>query len=197
MTKKQNFVVAQIKENLKLKEYLLADVPNLIEISHLLTDALKCGNKILLCGNGGSAADAQHIAAELAGRFNYDRDSLPAIALTTNTSSLTAIANDFGYETVFAKQVQGLGRKGDVLIVISAGGDSPNVVLAMEEAKKKQMITVGFVGKTGGKVKELADYLIHVPSQSTPRIQEVHILTGHIVCSIVEELLFGNADITD
>lgn len=197
MTKEEGFVTEQIKENINLKEYLLKEVQNLIKISQQLTCALKNGNKILLCGNGGSAADAQHIAAELAGRFNYDRDSLPAVALTTNTSSLTAIANDYGYETVFAKQVQGLAKKGDVVIAISAGGNSPNVVLAIEEAKKKEAITIGFVGKEGGKLKELADYIIHIPSYNTPRIQEMHILVGHIICSLVEESLFGNADIVN
>ena len=194
MINEEDFVVKQIEESINLKGYLLSEAQNLIKISQQLIRALKNGNKILLCGNGGSAADAQHIAAELAGRFNYDRDSLPAIALTTNTSSLTAIANDYGYEAVFAKQVQGLAKKGDVVIAISTGGNSPNVVLAIEEAKKKEAITIGFVGKQGGKLKELVDYIIHVPSNNTPRIQETHIFVGHIICSLVEEYLFGDAD---
>jgi len=193
MINEEDFVVKQIEESINLKGYLLSEAQNLIKISQQLIRALKNGNKILLCGNGGSAADAQHIAAELAGRFNYDRDSLPAIALTTNTSSLTAIANDYGYEAVFAKQVQGLAKKGDVVIAISTGGNSPNVVLAIEEAKKKEAITIGFVGKQGGKLKELVDYIIHVPSNNTPRIQETHIFVGHIICSLVEEYLFGDA----
>lgn len=193
MINEEDFVVKQIEESINLKGYLLSEAQNLIKISQQLIRALKNGNKILLCGNGGSAADAQHIAAELAGRFNYDRDSLPAIALTTNTSSLTAIANDYGYEAVFAKQVQGLAKKGDVVIAISTGGNSPNVVLAIEEAKKKEAITIGFVGKQGGKLKELVDYIIHVPSNNTPRIQETHIFVGHIICGLVEECLFGDA----
>lgn len=193
MINEEDFVVKQIEESINLKGYLSSEAQNLIKISQQLIRALKNGNKILLCGNGGSAADAQHIAAELAGRFNYDRDSLPAIALTTNTSSLTAIANDYGYEAVFAKQVQGLAKKGDVVIAISTGGNSPNVVLAIEEAKKKEAITIGFVGKQGGKLKELVDYIIHVPSNNTPRIQETHIFVGHIICSLVEEYLFGDA----
>lgn len=193
MINEEDFVVKQIEESINLKGYLLSEAQNLMKISQQLIRALENGNKILLCGNGGSAADAQHIAAELAGRFNYDRDSLPAIALTTNTSSLTAIANDYGYEAVFAKQVQGLAKKGDVVIAISTGGNSPNVVLAIEEAKKKEAITVGFVGKQGGKLKELVDYIIHVPSNNTPRIQETHIFVGHIICSLVEEYLFGDA----
>lgn len=193
MINEEDFVVKQIEESINLKGYLLSEAQNLIKISQQLIRALKNGNKILLCGNGGSAADAQHIAAELAGRFNYDRDSLPAIALTTNTSSLTAIANDYGYEAVFAKQVQGLAKKGDIVIAISTGGNSPNVVLAIEEAKKKEAITIGFVGKQGGKLKELVDYIIHVPSNNTPRIQETHIFVGHIICSLVEECLFGDA----
>lgn len=192
MINEEDFVVKQIEESINLKGYLLSEAQNLIKISQQLIRALKNGNKILLCGNGGSAADAQHIAAELAGRFNYDRDSLPAIALTTNTSSLTAIANDYGYEAVFAKQVQGLAKKGDVVIAISTGGNSPNVVLAIEEAKKKEAITIGFVGKQGGKLKELVDYIIHVPSNNTPRIQETHIFVGHIICGLVEECLFGD-----
>jgi len=192
MTKEERFVIEQIKQSIELKEYLLSETQNIIKISRQLVGAIKDGNKILVCGNGGSAADAQHIAAELAGRFNYDRDSLPAIALTTNTSSLTAIANDYGYETVFAKQVQGLAKKGDIVIAISAGGNSPNIVLALEEARKKEAITIGFTGKQGGKLKELADYVIHVPSDTTARIQETHMAVGHIICSLVEEFLFGN-----
>jgi len=192
MKREELFVIGQIEESIHLKEYLNKEVQNLIKIAAQLIQALKNGNKILLCGNGGSAADAQHIAAELAGRFNYDRDSLPAIALTVNTSSLTAIANDYGYDMVFAKQVQGLVRKGDIVIAISAGGNSPNVLLAIEEAKKKEAITIGFTGKQGGRLKELADYVIHVPSNTTARIQEIHIFVGHVICSLVEELLFGN-----
>jgi len=187
----EKFITKQIKESIQLKEFLFKEIQNLINISQQLIRALKGGNKILLCGNGGSAADAQHLAAELAGRFNYDRNSLPAIALTTNTSSLTAIANDYGYETVFARQIQGLAKKDDVVIAISAGGNSPNIVLAVEEAKKKGAITIGFVGKQGGKLKKMADYVIHVPSDNTARIQEMHILIGHIICGLVEEVLFG------
>jgi D-sedoheptulose 7-phosphate isomerase len=193
----ENFVIKEIKEGIELRQCLLGEAQNLVRISQRLVSALKNGNKVLLCGNGGSAADAQHIAAELAGRFMYDRPSLPAVALTTNTSVLTAIANDYGYETVFARQVQGLATKGDVLIAISAGGNSPNVVLAAEQAGKMGVVVVSMVGKQGGKLKQLADYVIHVSSDSTPRIQEMHILIGHIICGLVEEILFGNAHTAD
>lgn len=192
MINEKDFVVKQIEDGMELKDFLLNEVENILTISKQLTNALKNGNKVLLCGNGGSAADAQHLAAELAGRFNYDRDSLPAISLTTNTSSLTAIANDYGYETVFSKQIQGLAKKGDVVVAISAGGNSPNIVLAIEEANKRGAITIGFVGKQGGKLKELADYVIHVPSNVTAQIQETHITVGHIICSLVEEYIFGD-----
>jgi len=196
MIDEKDFVVKQIKESIELKDFLLNEIENILTISKQLTNALKNGNKVLLCGNGGSAADAQHLAAELAGRFNYDRDSLPAIALTTNTSSVTAIANDYGYETIFIKQIQGLAKKGDIVIALSAGGNSQNVILAIEEAKKRGAITIGFTGKQGGKLKELADYVIHVPSNITARIQETHITVGHIICSLVEEYIFGDQNIS-
>ena len=192
MIDEKDFIIKQIRESIELKDFLLNEVENILTISKQLTNALKKGNKVLLFGNGGSAADAQHLAAELAGRFNYDRKSLPAIALTTNTSSVTAIANDYGYETIFVKQLQGLAKKDDVVIALSAGGNSPNVVLALEEAKKMGATTIGFTGKQGGKLKELADYIIHVPSNITARIQETHITVGHIICSLVEEYIFGN-----
>jgi D-sedoheptulose 7-phosphate isomerase len=185
-------IVKQLQESIRLKEYLQHEAKTLIAIAEQLVAAFRRGNKVLLFGNGGSAADAQHIAAELAGRFHLDRDSLPAIALTTNTSSLTAIANDYGYETVFVHQLRGLVAKGDVAIALSAGGNSPNVVLAIEEAKRRGAVTVGFTGKQGGKLKEISDYVVYIPSDDTPRIQEAHITAGHIICYLVEEALFGS-----
>ncbi len=192
---KVNEVLKQLQENIRLKEYLQSEAKTLITIAEKLEEAFRRGNKVLTFGNGGSAADAQHIAAELAGRFYLDRDSLPAIALTTNTSSVTAIANDYGYENIFVHQLRGLVTKGDVAIALSAGGNSANVVLAIEEAKRCGAVTVGFTGKQGGKLKEISDYVIHIPSADTPRIQEAHITAGHIICYLVEEALFGNGSV--
>ncbi|SNV62662.1 Phosphoheptose isomerase 1 [Veillonella rodentium] len=149
--------------------------------------ALENGNKILFCGNGGSAADSQHLAAELIGRFKKERRSLAAVALTTDTSILTSIANDYDYDVVFARQVEGLGRSGDVLIGISTSGNSKNVLKAVEMARSIGMHTIGFTGEGGGKMAELCDITLAVPSKVTARIQEMHILAGHIVCELIEE----------
>lgn len=154
--------------------------------------AFRSRSKVMLAGNGGSAADAQHIAAEFVNRFYFDRDGLPAIALTTDTSVLTAIGNDYGFDRVFARQVSTLGNKGDVLIAFSTSGTSVNIIEALKECRKKGITTIGFTGSSGGKMSDMCDILIRVPSEETPRIQEMHILIGHIVCSIVEETLFEN-----
>ncbi len=183
-------IKSQIEESIRLKKYLAANIEVLMSIADELVRGFRTGNKVLLFGNGGSAADAQHIASELAGRFYRNREPLPAIALTTNTSSLTAIANDYGYETVFARQLQGLVKKGDVVIGVSTSGNSPNVLLAIEEAKRRGAVTIAFTGK-GGKLKELVDYVLSIPSDDTPRIQEAHITAGHIICYLVEKELFG------
>jgi len=156
-----------------------------------VTDALRAGNKVLLCGNGGSAADAQHIAAELAGRLRLERGGLPAIALTVNPSVMTALANDYGYDMVFARQVEALGREGDVLVGISTSGRSANVVRALETARSAGLVTVGLVGRDTEQMEGLCDHLIAVPVQDTQRIQEVHIAAGHAMCEIVESALFG------
>lgn len=150
-------------------------------------EALKAGNKVLFCGNGGSAADAQHLAAELIGRFQKERRSLASIALTTDTSILTAVANDYGYDEVFARQVEGLGRSGDVLIGISTSGNSANVVKAALKARDTGMHTIAFTGEGGGKLKDICDITFAVPSKVTARIQEIHIMVGHIICELVEE----------
>jgi len=189
---KSNEVIKHLQESVRLMEYLQHEAGNLVTIAEKLEEAFRRGNKVLCFGNGGSAADAQHIAAELAGRFYIDRNSLPAIALTTNTSSVTAIANDYGYENIFVHQLRGLVTEGDVAIALSAGGNSPNVILAIEEAKRCGAITIGFTGKKGGKLKEISDYVIYIPSEDTPRIQEAHITAGHIICYLVEKALFGN-----
>ena len=185
---KEEDIAAQMEESIRLKRYLQEQVENLMTIANQLVQAFRKGNKVLLFGNGGSAADAQHIACELAGKFYLDRDPLPAIALTTNTSSLTAIANDYGYEAVFARQVRGLVSKGDVVIGISTSGESKNVLLAMEEAKRCGAIAVVFTGREGS-LNRLADYALSIPSHDTPRVQEAHIAAGHIICYLVEETL--------
>jgi len=152
--------------------------------------SLESGGTVFICGNGGSAADAQHIAAELVGRFLIDRKPLPAVALTTDTSILTAVGNDFGFDTVFERQIDALGRKGDVLLGISTSGNSENVVKAVVKAKEKGLLTVAFLGKDGGKLKEIVDFPVVVKSFSTPRIQEVHLTLGHVMCDFIEKFLF-------
>ena len=144
----------------------------------------------MFCGNGGSAADAQHLAAELSGRFYYDRPPLYAEALHVNTSYLTAVANDYSYDDIYARSIKSKGRKGDVLVGISTSGNSENILRAMKEAKARGMITVAMTGNGGGKMKEFCDYLLDMPSSSTPRIQEAHILVGHILCEIIEADIF-------
>jgi len=184
-------IVKQIEDSIKLKKYLQQEAKNLVAMADLLVDAFKKGNKVLLFGNGGSAADAQHIACELAGKFYLDRAPLPAIALTTNTSTLTAIGNDYGYEEVFVRQVKSLVKQGDIVIGISTSGNSPNVLRGIEEAKRLGATTIAFMGQ-GGRLKELVDYMLSIPSVDTPRIQEAHITAGHIICYLVEQALFGN-----
>lgn len=152
--------------------------------------ALQSGGKVLLAGNGGSAADAQHIAGELVSRFAYDRPGLAAVALTTDTSILTAIGNDYGYEALFARQVQALGRRGDVFIAYSTSGRSPNIVKALQTARSQGLCTIGFTGNRGGPMHELCDHLLAVPSPETPKIQEAHLVLGHILCGLIERALF-------
>ncbi len=160
------------------------------KVAAVCTDCLRGGGKILLAGNGGSAADAQHIAAELVGRFAFDRPGLPAIALTVDTSILTAVSNDYGYEAVFARQVQALGSAGDVLVGYSTSGRSPNIVRALAAAREQGMVTVGLCGAQGAEMTALCDHLLAVPSGTTARIQEMHLLLGHLLCELVESALF-------
>jgi D-sedoheptulose 7-phosphate isomerase len=150
------------------------------------------GNKVLFCGNGGSASDAQHLAAEFSGRFYTDRDALPAEALHCNTSYLTAVANDYSYDVIYSRLLKGIGNKGDILIGLSTSGNSKNIVNAFEVAREKGITTIAFTGASGGKLKALSDYLINVPSDDTPRIQESHITLGHIICQFVEEIYFAD-----
>ena len=175
-----------VKQDILANESLLATIKNVANVS---TDALRRGNRILLAGNGGSAADAQHIAAEFVSRFMYDRPGLPSMALTTDTSMLTAIANDYGYEQLFVRQLEANARKGDVFFGITTSGNSPNVLRAFERCRGLGIISVGLAGN-GGKIKSMCDYLISVPSSATPRIQEAHITIGHIICGLVETAIF-------
>jgi len=165
----------------------------IIEISKITYSVIKSGNKILLCGNGGSATDADHLAGELIGRFKNDRNPFPAIVLHQSTAALTAIANDYGYEEVFARQVKALGRSGDLLWAFSTSGKSPNVLKAIEEAKRVEMITVGFTGQKGTSMTQLTDFAIVVPSKDTPIIQEMHKIIGHIICQLIEEMFLNDS----
>ncbi|HRE39201.1 MAG TPA: D-sedoheptulose 7-phosphate isomerase [Chitinophagaceae bacterium] len=183
-----------IKASITTKEQILKDarlIDTIGNVVDLITTAFRNGNRVYFCGNGGSAADAQHLAAEFSGRFYTDRKALPAEALHCNTSYLTAVANDYGYDLVYARMIDGIGEKADVLIGLSTSGNSENIIKAFEVAKKKDMINIAFTGETGGKMKELADHLINVPSTDTPRIQESHITIGHIICQMVEEKYFS------
>jgi D-sedoheptulose 7-phosphate isomerase len=177
-----------VKEQLLQNDQLLSTVE---EIAAAITQAFRNGSRGYFCGNGGSAADAQHLAAEFSGRFYTDRKALPAEALHCNTSYITAVANDYSYDVVYSRLIEGIGNKGDFLFGLSTSGNSGNIVKAFEAAREKGIITIGFTGETGGKMKELSDYLINVPSKDTPRIQESHILLGHIICQLVEEQYFG------
>lgn len=190
----QNFIANQVKTSYETKQaiYNNEELMALIqEVSKITIEAYKKGNKTLIAGNGGSAADSQHIAGEFVSKFYFDRPGLASIALTTDTSILTAIGNDYGYEKLFSRQVQANGVSGDVFIGISTSGNSQNIIEALKECKEKGIITVGFTGANGGMMKELCDYCLCVPSNETPRVQESHILLGHIVCAVVEEEIFG------
>ena len=182
-----------IQSSIDLKTKVLND-PDLIEtVQKIVNQIIHCyenGGKVLFCGNGGSAADAQHLAAELSGRFYFDRHPLFAEALHVNSSYITAVANDYGFDEVFARLVMAMGSKNDILIGLSTSGNSINILRAFSEANSLGMITVGFTGQSGGQLKEKCTYLLNVPSNDTPRIQEVHILLGHIICELVEEMLF-------
>ena len=183
-------IKATFQASIDTKQTLINDMKRLeelLEVAGVASSTLKAGHKIMLCGNGGSAADSQHIAAELIGRFEKERESMAAIALTTDTSALTAIGNDYGYDQVFSRQVEGLGKSGDLLIGISTSGNSKNVVKAMEVAQSKSIRTVALVGdKPGGAMQAIADYVLAAPSTNTARIQECHILMMHTLCQLVE-----------
>lgn len=188
-------LIAQfVAESVRVKsEFFQTQASLVAQTSRKIAEALRQGRKILIFGNGGSAADAQHIAAEFVGRFIPDRRALPAISLATDTSALTALGNDYGYNAVFSRQVEALGNSGDVAIGISTSGNSPNVLEALEVARQKGLLTIGFTGQDGGKMKGLADVLFRVPTRMTPRIQETHITLGHVLCELIDRELFPEA----
>ncbi len=185
----QDIIKASIdtKQHILQNDELLTIINKVVDV---IVTAFKNGNRLYLCGNGGSAADAQHLAAEFSGRFYKDRKALPAEALHCNTSYLTSVANDYGFETVYSRMIDGIGQSGDVLIGLSTSGNSANIINAFEVAKEKGIITIAFTGITGGQMKSISNYLINVPSSDTPRIQESHIMIGHIICQLVEEKYF-------
>jgi len=193
MTSYKEFIKQQFKDSASIKNELAEKYSEEIEkIANLMIKALKDNNKILWCGNGGSAADSQHLSTELVSRLMFNRPAIPSIALTTNTSMLTAHANDFGFDSIFSRQVEALGNPGDVLIAISTSGNSENLIQAVQTAKSNQILTIALSGKNGGKIKNLADFSIIVPSDSTQRIQEGHITIGHILCDLIEQSLYGD-----
>ncbi len=186
-------IPALIKESIEVKQKLLQDQALLLSIEAIVDRvvyAYRSDKKVLFCGNGGSAADAQHIACELSGRFYFDRPALFAEALHVNTSALTAIGNDYGFAAIFARMVEAKGRKGDILFALSTSGNSANVLEAITAAKKQEMIIIGMTGESGGQMIDKCDYLLKMPSMDTPRIQECHMMIGHLICELVEQQLF-------
>ena len=187
MVNMENIIKLLFDKNIELHQAVKDElVPKIAQVADLIINAYAQGRKLLLCGNGGSAADAQHIAAELVGRFKKERRGLPAIALTTDTSIMTAVANDYGYDVLFSRQIEALGGKDDILIAISTSGNSQNIIRAVEVAKFKGLKTIGFLGNDGGLLKNLVDIPLVVPSQESDRTQEIHILIGHIICRLID-----------
>jgi D-sedoheptulose 7-phosphate isomerase len=187
-------IIERLQSSIEVKKQIISNkelIFNIEKAAEILIDSFKKGNKTLFCGNGGSAADAQHLAAELSGRFYFDRPPLPAEACHTNTSFITAASNDYGYRHSFSRYIKAMGKEGDVLIGLSTSGNSENVIEAFKAAKDLNMFCIGFTGSKGGKMKDFSDILLNIPSNDTPRIQEAHITIGHILCEIVEQTLFG------
>jgi D-sedoheptulose 7-phosphate isomerase len=194
MDRLKDFIARQGAASIHVKKAFFADVARVADLKHACTEAIACyrrSGKMMFAGNGGSAADAQHLAAELVSRFYFDRPALPALAFNTNTSSVTAIGNDYGYDKTFARQLEAYGVKGDIFVALSTSGNSKNILAAVTAAKSRGIFTIGLTGETGGAMREACDLLLCVPSRDTPRIQECHILIGHILCAAVEEALFG------
>jgi D-sedoheptulose 7-phosphate isomerase len=191
---KQDLIKKNIKDSLKIKKDLLKNetlIKQIVEIADLIIKAFKTEKKLLFCGNGGSAADAQHLAAEFSGRYYLNRAPLHAEALHTDTSFMTAVANDFSFDQVYSRLIKGIGKDGDILIGMSTSGNSKNVTKALEQAKKQGLITIGFTGKKGGEMNNHCDLIINIPSNDTPRIQECHLMLGHAICELVEKELFS------
>lgn len=191
----KKYIKEQIKKSYETKQLIYKNkvlLSNIEDVAQRCVKLYRNKKKTILAGNGGSAADAQHIAAELVGRYGFDRPSIPSLALTTDTSNLTAIGNDYGYDKVFSRQLEGMGQDGDMFIGISTSGNSINIIKAFKAAKKKNIFTVALTGRDGGKMGKIADISLIVPSDSTPRIQESHILIGHILCDIIEKEIFGD-----
>lgn len=188
-----NQIESIIQKSIEVKQAIIQNkefIEKIATISDVITEAFRNGKKVLFCGNGGSAADAQHLAAEFSGRFYTDRKALPSEALHCNTSYLTAVGNDYSFDVVYSRMIEGIGNEGDILIGISTSGNSKNIINALQQAKINKMITIGMTGESGGAIKNIADFLLNVPSADTPRIQEAHILVGHIICQLVEEKIF-------
>jgi len=191
---KHYLIKRNISDSIRIKQKLLQNddiMVDIIKVADLIVEAFNKGNKLLFCGNGGSAADAQHLAAEFSGKYYLNRPPLHAEALHTDTSFMTAVSNDLSFDDVYARLIQGIGKQGDILIGMSTSGNSKNVIKALEEAKKKNIITIGFTGKGNGNMKSYCDYLINIPSDDTPRIQECHLMLGHAICELVEKELFS------
>ncbi len=198
MDNPSQFIDSIVADSVRIKEsFFSSSKAEIARAAGVIAASLRSGGKILLFGNGGSAADAQHIAAEFVGRFLPDRSPLPAISLATDTSAITAIGNDYGYEQVFARQVEAHGRRGDIAIAISTSGNSPSVLGAIDSARSKELFTIGLTGASGGGMLDRVDILFRIPSSATPRIQEIHILLGHIICELVDRELFSEAYVKD
>lgn len=184
-------IINSLKENIKIKNELMQNyIDNILDISYEIIQALKKDKKLLIFGNGGSAADSQHMAAELIGRFKKERKAIPAIALNTNTSTISSLANDYDYSVVFSRQIEALGNEGDIALGISTSGNSANIIEAVKISKEKGLITIGLTGESGGRLAKLCDLVLRVPSNQTPRIQEVHITCIHIICDLIESELY-------
>ena len=190
----KEIITKNYKESIYCKEaFFKQNLQMIIQSAELVSDTFKAGNKLLICGNGGSAADAQHLAAEFVNRFMIERPPLPAVALSTDTSIITSIGNDYTFDQIFSKQIKAIGKEGDVLLAISTSGDSKNVILAVKVARDMGIKTIGLTGKGGGKMAKMVDILLNVDSDVTARIQEVHITAGHIICELVDHILFQEA----
>ena len=191
MVSKSDLLKQQIEESIELRKKVFNEIDQIILMADVFINAFSKGNKVYVIGNGGSGADSLHLATELSGRFNKDRISLPAEALSSNISLITALANDYGFENIFAHQVKGIAKKGDILWGLSTGGNSDNIVRAFQAGNKNGTINIGFIGKNGGRLKEVSDYNLHVQSFNTARIQEMHLLYGHLLCGIIEDTLIS------